>query len=184
MENQRVRLSKKLLKDALIELLQDKDISKIKVQEICKHAEVNRTTFYKYYGCPQDVLDEIEKEMFEKLSQHMKLEQGPWGEVLTQTINYMISDIKRWRTLINATTDLDFVEKLFACSTLQSELDNTMNLPGKYTAAQMKYIHVFIYSGCYAMLRKWINQEKSRESAEEMAELLTSFASDINRISD
>ena len=48
MENQRIRLSKTLLKNALVHLLQKKPLNKISVLEICETAQINRTTFCKY----------------------------------------------------------------------------------------------------------------------------------------
>ena len=46
MENQRIRLTKTLLKNALLVLLGKKPIERIAVSEICAKAQVNRTTFY------------------------------------------------------------------------------------------------------------------------------------------
>ena len=46
MENQRIRLSKTMLKNALIRLLANKSIDKITVYELCAEAQINRTTFY------------------------------------------------------------------------------------------------------------------------------------------
>ena len=62
MENQRIRLSKTLLKNALVHLLQKKPLNKISVLEICETAQINRTTFYKYYGSQTDLLNEIESD--------------------------------------------------------------------------------------------------------------------------
>ncbi|MFR8061046.1 MAG: TetR/AcrR family transcriptional regulator [Lancefieldella rimae] len=59
MENQRIRLSKTLLKNALVHLLQKKPLNKISVLEICETAQINRTTFYMYYGSQTDLLIEI-----------------------------------------------------------------------------------------------------------------------------
>ena len=39
MENQRIRLSKKLLKNALLELLREKRIDKISISELCSGAD-------------------------------------------------------------------------------------------------------------------------------------------------
>ena len=69
MENQRIRLTKSLLKNALLELLAQKPIEKIAICEICAHAQVNRTTFYKYYGSQYDLLAEIEEDRFAKLEE-------------------------------------------------------------------------------------------------------------------
>ena len=59
MENQRVRLSKMLLKNALIKLLKEKPLEKITIYGLCAEAQLNRVTFYKYYGSQYDLLTDI-----------------------------------------------------------------------------------------------------------------------------
>ncbi|MEI3231871.1 MAG: TetR/AcrR family transcriptional regulator [Gordonibacter pamelaeae] len=71
MENQRVRLSKALLKEALVRLLETKPLDKITIYELCAEAQINRTTFYKYYGSQGDVLKDIENELFAMLETHL-----------------------------------------------------------------------------------------------------------------
>ncbi len=68
-ENQRIRLSKQLLRNALISLLEEKSINKISVREICETAEINRTTFYKYYGSQYDLLEDIENILLDELTE-------------------------------------------------------------------------------------------------------------------
>lgn len=58
-EDQRTTLTRQLLKNALMDLLKDNRLNKITVKEICKKAELNRATFYRYYGSPFDLIDEI-----------------------------------------------------------------------------------------------------------------------------
>ena len=59
-ENQRVRLSKQMLRSSLIEILGEKSIHKVSIREICDRAQINRTTFYKYYGSQYDLLLDME----------------------------------------------------------------------------------------------------------------------------
>ena len=66
-----MRLRKTLLKDALIQLLQEKPIGKITIFELCGRAQINRTTFYKYYGSQYDLLDDIERDLFTELDQNL-----------------------------------------------------------------------------------------------------------------
>ena len=61
--NQRVMLSKRLLKESLIRQLKEESIYKISVRELCEQAGINRTTFYKYYGSPFDLLKDIEDDL-------------------------------------------------------------------------------------------------------------------------
>ena len=67
MENQRIRLSKAMLKNALMGLLKEKPIEKISVYELCAAAQINRTTFYKYYGSQYELLTDAENDYFRKL---------------------------------------------------------------------------------------------------------------------
>lgn len=51
-DNRRVRMTKKLIKDAYLELLESNPSEKISVTDVCKVADVNRSTFYMYYEDP------------------------------------------------------------------------------------------------------------------------------------
>ncbi|MGN0313758.1 MAG: TetR/AcrR family transcriptional regulator, partial [Fusicatenibacter sp.] len=66
-ENQRIALTKLLLKENLLQLMSEKDFQSITVTELCDAAGVNRSTFYNHYGCPADVLADIEKGVFADL---------------------------------------------------------------------------------------------------------------------
>lgn len=55
----RVILTKRLLKEGLLRLLETTPISKITVTELCKESGINRATFYKHYEMPIMILREI-----------------------------------------------------------------------------------------------------------------------------
>ena len=66
-ENRRVRMTRRLMKDALLELLEHTELSNISVTAICEAADVNRSTFYNYYTCPLDLLQEIEQDVLDQI---------------------------------------------------------------------------------------------------------------------
>ena len=68
-ENQRVKLTKKLLKQSLLNIMDKKPVGSISVIELCEKAEINRSTFYNHYGCPNEVLYDIECDFVEDLEQ-------------------------------------------------------------------------------------------------------------------
>ncbi len=55
----RVLLTKRLLREGLIRLLKEKSMEKITVQELCAESGINRTTFYKHYQAPIQVLHDM-----------------------------------------------------------------------------------------------------------------------------
>lgn len=66
MQDRRIRHTKKFIKDALLELLKEKSISKISITELCKKADINRNTFYSHYNYPEDVLKEMEDDIIQQ----------------------------------------------------------------------------------------------------------------------
>ena len=63
--DRRVKRTKKLLRDSLFTLLQEKSINEITVTELTEIADINRATFYFYYTDIMDMLDQIQNESYE-----------------------------------------------------------------------------------------------------------------------
>ena len=48
-EDRRSKYTRMIIKDTFLELLKEKSYDKINVSQICKNAEITRTTFYLHY---------------------------------------------------------------------------------------------------------------------------------------
>ncbi len=68
--NQRVAVTKRMVQEGLIRMLGKKPLEKINITELCQEAGINRTTFYRYYELPKDVLTEMQSEFFEETFAH------------------------------------------------------------------------------------------------------------------
>ena len=55
-------MTKRLMKDALLDLLEKQELANISVTAICDTADVHRSTFYKYYTDTIDLLEDIERD--------------------------------------------------------------------------------------------------------------------------
>lgn len=64
--NRRKIITKKILNDSLLELMQTKPISKITIKEICDLSDMSRSTFYLHYHDQSALLEDIEKKVPEK----------------------------------------------------------------------------------------------------------------------
>lgn len=78
----RVKRTKKLIRQGLVELAETKRINKITVKELTDHIEINRGTFYLHYKDVFDLVESLENELYEdfdtKLSSYT-------GEALLKT---------------------------------------------------------------------------------------------------
>lgn len=60
--NKRYQKNKQRIQTTLISLLQEKELSKITVQEICETLDINRSTFYYHYMDIFDLAEQVFKE--------------------------------------------------------------------------------------------------------------------------
>ena len=71
-EDRRIRYTKQVIKDTLLQLLEKNHFAKITVTELCRMAEINRGTFYLHYYDMNDVLDDILNDMLSDTSSVME----------------------------------------------------------------------------------------------------------------
>ena len=171
-ENQRVRLSKQMLRQSLIELLNEKSIHKISVREICDKAEVNRSTFYKYFGSQYDLFNDMENEILRHVNEHLNIRPAVMADELAQVtklIAFIGENAALCRVLINHNVDPNFPDALINLSFLRQWIASRFR--DEYTKTEMEYIYAMIVNGGYSIIRMWINKD-DREPPEVIAAVL------------
>jgi len=171
-ENQRVRLTRQLLRQSLIDLLEDKAIHKISVREICEHAQVNRSTFYKYYGSQYDLFKEMEDEILQQVNQHLTIKPTTMARDLSQITNlvkFVGDNAPMCRILINHNTDPTFPDALMNLPCLRHWIDS--HFRSLYSTAEMEYVYGLIVTGGFTIVKMWINKD-DREPPETIAALV------------
>lgn len=64
----RVLKTRRCIRNALMELLAEKPISKITITELCQRAQINRKTFYHHYTTISEIETELEREILDEFS--------------------------------------------------------------------------------------------------------------------
>ena len=64
-ETRRVKMTKRLIKDAYIELLERNPSKRLSITDICKVADINRSTFYMHYEDVNQLVREIEDDLLD-----------------------------------------------------------------------------------------------------------------------
>lgn len=101
-EDRRIRKSKAALRKALIELLDERPIQKITINELCELADVNRTTFYYHYEDIYDLYKDIEDLALEELSSMIQFEESDdYHEVYLNIIRHISRNRKKYRVLLS-----------------------------------------------------------------------------------
>ena len=69
--DKRIINTKKKLTNTMLTLMKEKRLQDITVLELCKKANINRTTFYKYYKDVEDLVIKIEDSLLVELEEHI-----------------------------------------------------------------------------------------------------------------
>ena len=169
-ENRRVRMTRRLMKDAMLDLLEERDLSGISVTAICEKADVHRSTFYHYYTEPSDLLREIEQDILEQIpSLPLPLDQQEEEGLLRVTtafFDFARENEKVFRILFSESVNADFSSKMVDLLCLKQ-----MSGVVYRDEQSSRYLKLFIANGAVGMLREWITSGfpvSSREIAEMM----------------
>ena len=104
--DRRILRTRKLLWEALIALIEEKDYSEITIQDIADRANVNRVTFYLHYRDKQDLLEKSVEVIFEELASKtspltgdkFRLDIPPEG--MTLVYRYIAENAKFYRIIL------------------------------------------------------------------------------------
>lgn len=171
--DRRVKRTKKALRDALFELLENKTINQITVTELTTLADVNRATFYFYYKDLNDMLEQIQEEAFSFFSEVLgkTTTEITTVEGLTDYIESYLNCCKEHETLCR------FIINNEANAQLNKRIQELMinNIPdSKEIFAEdnpARYSTNFAVVAVTGILADWMN-EGMKCSAHELAEYL------------
>ena len=173
-EDRRVRRTKKLLTQALTQLLQEKQINEITVKELTDLADMNRGTFYLYYKDMFDMLERIEDGMFEALDAIVSLHEHDdvsqqTKPILLDLFRFIQDNQEMCRVLLSPHGDMNFLHRLNEV-VREKCLKAWPNIRKEKGEADFDYHYSFVVFGCAGIIRAWVNRNCS-ESAEKMAEM-------------
>lgn len=168
-DGRRVKMTKLLLKDSLIELMKKKSIHVISIKEICEGADINRSTFYRHYDTQyelyDDIIDDIANDIY-------AVYLGCANEgltvtlLLTQILHYIEDNREKFLVILSDNGNISLGE------TYNRITDRFINRD--HVGELGAYVAQFIAAGMTSVLWTWLNKE-NRRPAEEIAALINSL---------
>ena len=170
-EDQRSRLTKKLIEDAFIDILASKPINNVSVKEVCEKAQINRSTFYSYYEDIYALYDSIKDIIRENIQAYLesygKLDKN--YNFYNEIFRFFIENKKVVKIFIGMQVDNEFVAEL-----LQMAEDKVYSIyKKKYLLInERKFRNYFTFAsmGCIGIINKWI-KDGMKEDFETIAKI-------------
>lgn len=183
--DRRVRYTRKILNESLLRFLNEKPIMKITVTEICKDADVNRSTYYSHFADPYDQFNQLKSEMLTAatdFAKHMETrnlsgEQHRY-KILKGLLQYVDSQRHAFKTLLSISGDHSLQHEILTILGQiifqKSELQVTNPAKAKSSPAHQNYMLLFASNGCFGMFYHWLMDE-SPADADQLARMMVEF---------
>lgn len=179
-ENQRIMLTKRLLKESLLRLMKKKSIHEISIRELCIDAGINRATFYAHYDTEYDLLHEIESDTIDEMHKLIAKSEGD-----TDLLCDRVEIVCRYLKTHSETTKILFANNLpesdFAIALFGNDVARNV-LRKKYLERfgddGVDLIMSYLTNGTYNMIRYWLLNDITKtpkEMGQIVNELLTVF---------
>ena len=172
--DRRVKYTRMMLRESLVDLLYERDISKVTVKQICERADINRATFYAHYANPYDLFEKIGNELFDNL--HSYLQEFPetaLGALPVSTVEkillYIKENQKLCKHLLSERGDVNFQKRIMNLVS-QSSVSHSL-MKELFLKPEKEYIPAFIVNGCIGAIQEWM-EDDFKKSPRDMAELL------------
>ncbi len=168
-EDRRVMYTKMFLRESLLALMETKPVEKITTTELCRHAGINRNTFYTHYKSPEELLESIEEELLNSINSSMR------GEISIESLlSIMKNNADLCRVLFSPYCPHDFWEKSTKNAMdifISDWADRDHNLSDETKRRIIEYC----LNGTIAVIKDWIKtgMETPVEKVARLINLLT-----------
>lgn len=167
-EGRRVRMTKMLLKQSLIDLMRQKSIHEISIKDICAGADINRSTFYRHYNTQYELYDEILEDITNDIGD---IYTSCGGEnystqlFLSEVLKYIESRRETFLVILSGNSNVSMGETFNRFTNRFIDTENESDLK--------VYIIQFIAAGMTSFIWTWLNKE-NRHSAEDVSLVISS----------
>jgi AcrR family transcriptional regulator len=184
----RVVRTRKMIKEAFVELMEEKGFDAVTVKDITTRAGINRGTFYAHYQDKFDLMDKYQEEILTEIAEIAKRNlPNTLSEInassptlkpvstVVSILEYNDQNHRFMKTLLGPKGDLTFQNRLkkFMWNALIKNNPNSVlkeeNLlvPGHYLVSYIASAHI-------GVVQQWLNSGR-KESPEEMARILSTI---------
>lgn len=173
-EDKRISKSKKAIKNALLELLQTKDINEITIQELAIKADVDRKTIYNNYQNIYEIIDEFSDDLsssFDNILSSLEDEtifNDP--SIVLKSLNKTIeSNLSLYLVISKIKNSTYLKEKLY--EKIRNRVSEAFKKNNFKNDKNYEFLIEFLTSGMVNAYQSWLlKDDKNKPSLEEFSE--------------
>lgn len=174
--DRRTKYTKNIIKETFINLLEKKEINKITVSEICKIADINRSTFYRYYLDVYDLLYKIQDELVNRLKNVKSNKKYTVESFSEEILNVFLEEKKLIKILFDTNENIYFLNTILEVA-YQKCKETWIEENKDLKEEEIEYASVFIFNGALGIVNYWVknNFDKPVDEIVETINILSNY---------
>lgn len=172
-EDQRTRLTKLMIRQAFLRLLEERPINEITVSELCEAAGISRVTFYLHYKNIFDLNDKIKENFYKEIQNSLiplltdDKKNLPDEKMVDTVLRVLYENRDIISAMVGKARDMEFVKTIIGYGH-----DVVLGLyPKLFTNKAEKDFNIFytyVSGGIMSIIRLWVNNN-FQDSIEELS---------------
>ncbi len=164
--DKRVIKTKRAIHEAMTRLINEKPIEEITVTELAEAAEINRKTFYNYYGSVYMVAEEMEDEIIERFEETLRkidfdtLLRNPQTTFITLA-KLITSDLDFYENILTNRYQLFFLQKI--TTSLKQRMMTLYADEITIDRELVEYMLEYIVSGLVSVYQRWFESGRKMD---------------------
>lgn len=161
--DRRTLKTRKAIYDAFMELVTEKELHKVTVQEISEIADINRATFYKHFLDVYDLYDKLEQEILIEWGMLvLKLQELRTKDFFDSLVGYIDKNRNVFKMVFSSKAPGELrvkFEKILEGLLLKIESEKT---GAKLKDVKLSYQTCYRAQGCIAVLSRWMEDGRDQ----------------------
>jgi AcrR family transcriptional regulator len=183
LNDRRTIRTKKMIRNALSELIEEKGFNDISITDLTKRADINRGTFYLHYTDKYDLLEKVENEVIQEIQEQTKdidsinlLNIDALNEPLPFMIKlfeYFKENSNFMKAILGPKGDPIFhskIKKFIETNLFEKGLSKTFNKENMLVPEE--YLISYVLSAHLGVVQQWV-ESGMKKSPKDMASILT-----------
>lgn len=173
--DRRVARTKRSIRMALIKILAEKSLEDVTVTELSRAADINRKTFYNYYGDVSMVVDEIENEIVADFASaindidFLEISKDP-SDIFLRLARLIEKDLEFYASVFAAKGQASLLQKIV--EPLKKQLWESFEDQIGSEAEEFRFLLEFVVSGMISVYQTWFNSGR-HQNIEDLSRKLS-----------
>ena len=175
-EDRRVRKTRSAIKSSFIELLNEKELEKITIQDIADRADINRGTFYLHYEDKYMLLTDMEDKCISQIWSSIQFNQLDtstpentaddfFNNILTKVLQHISDNMEFYHTIFQLERKSRLEEKIH--SLMKENMQKYISINHEIDGIPEMYFHSYVSGATISIIKYWV-QDDSRISVNDL----------------